>query len=117
MSYGLSFAEDFFTGQPDGEIGGDDIRALYPVSKRPQCVVQALVSLESREPAQFRDMVKKVLGYSLTDGQPADDTVFWELLEAVKKFDTCDTLTPPIDVYVCEGEYVTVYEDIEEEVA
>ena len=60
MSYGLSFAEDFFTGNTDG-IGEVDIRELYPVSKRPQCVVQALVSMEACEPAQFRTIVKKAL--------------------------------------------------------
>lgn len=116
MSYSLSFSEDFFSGTPDGEIGGDDIHKLYPVTARPQCVVQALVSLESREPAEFRGMVKKALGYTLPDEQPADETVFWELLEKVREYDTCDTLSPPIKVYVCEGEYVIVYEDIEEEV-
>ena len=117
MSFSLSFAEDFFTGSPDGEIGGDDIHKLYPVTPRPQNVVQALVSMEARQPKEFRAMVKKALGYSLLKGQPADETVFWELLEAVKKFDTCDTLTPPISVGVCEGYSVEVYEDTEEEVA
>jgi hypothetical protein len=117
MSYSLSFSEDFFTGYPNGEIGGDDIRNLYPVTSRPQCVVQALVSLEAREPAEFRSMARKALGYKLPDKQPIDETVFWELLEAVKKYDTCDTLSPPINVYVCDGEYVTVYEDVEEEIA
>jgi hypothetical protein len=117
MSYSLSFSEDFFSGTPDGEIGGDDIHKLYPVTPRPQNVVQALVSMEARQPKEFRAMVKKALGYSLLKGQPADETVFWELLEAVREFDTCDTLTPPISVYVCEGYSVEVYEDIEEEVA
>jgi hypothetical protein len=117
MSYGLSFAEDFFTGNTDG-IGEVDIRELYPVSKRPQCVVQALVSMEAHQPGEFRRMVKKALGYSLTKGQPADETVFYELLEAVRKYDRCDSLKSPIEVYVCAGGYyVTVYEDIEEEVA
>jgi hypothetical protein len=117
MSYSLSFSEDFFSGTPDGEIGGEDIHNLYPVSKKPQCVVQALVSMEAHQPGEFRRMVKKALGYSLTKGQPADETVFWELLEAVKKYDRCDTLTPPIEVYVCEWYSVIVYEDTEEEVA
>ena len=117
MSFSLSFAEDFFTGSPDGEIGGEDIHNLYPVSKRPQNVVQALVSMEARQPDEFRRMVKEALGYSLFRGQPADETVFWKLLEAVRKFDTCDTLTPPISVGVCEGYSVEIYEDIEEEVA
>jgi len=117
MSFSLSFAEDFFTGSPDGEIGGEDIHNLYPVSKRPQNVVQALVSMEARQPDEFRAMVKKALGYSLRPVRHADETVFWELLEAVKKFDTCDTLTPPISVGVCERYSVEVYEDIEEEVA
>lgn len=117
MSYSLSFSEDFFSGTPDGEIGSDDIHKLYPVTDRPQSVVQALVSMEARQPVKFMAMVKKALGYSLRKGQPADETVFFELLEAVKKFDTCDTLTPPISVGVCEGYCVIVYEDIEEEVA
>jgi hypothetical protein len=46
-----------------------------------------------------------------------DESVFYELLEAVKKYDTCDTLTPPIKVYLNEEHSVTVYEDTEEEVA
>lgn len=118
MSYELSFSEDFFTGHPDGEIGGDDIHNLYPVSKRPQCVAQALVSMEKRQPAQFRAMVQDALGYSLLDdGQPAGETVFWDLLEKIREYNTCDTLTPPISVYVCDGYSVEVYEDTEEEVA
>lgn len=117
MSYSLSFAEDFFSGTPDGEIGSDDIHKLYPVSKRPQSVMQALVSMEAHQPGEFRRMAKNALGYSPPKGQPAHDTVFWELLEAVRKYDRCDTLTPPIEVYVCERYSVIVYVDIEEEVA
>jgi hypothetical protein len=117
MSYSLSFSEEFFSGHPDGEIGGDDIRRLYPVTERPQSVIEALVSMESLQPAEFRVMVKEVLGYSLRDSEPADESVFWDLLEKVREYDTCDTLTPPIEVYVNKDHYVTVYEDIEEEVA
>jgi len=117
MSYELSFSEDFFTGTPDSEISRDDIHNIYQVTKRPQCVMQALVSLEKLQPAYFRAMVKKVLGYSLPKNQPADETVHWELLEKIRQYNTCDTLTPPIDVYVNKTYYVTVYEDREDEVA
>jgi len=128
MSYSLSFAEDFFSGTPDGEIGSDDIRKLYPVTRRPQNVVQALVSNEYYCPRTFRRMVKEILGYDLPKvdfknnahtppGLLVDESVFYELLEAVKKYDTCDTLTPPIKVYLNEEHSVTVYEDTEEEVA
>lgn len=117
MSYELSFAEEFFTGEPDGELGGDDIRACYPASKRPQCVMQALVSEEKYRPQLFRETVNEALGYSLKDGDPVNEHVFWDLLEAIKKYDTCDTLSSPIDVYIDKTHYVTVYEDKEEEVA
>jgi hypothetical protein len=112
MSYSLSFAEDFFTGTPDKEIGSDDLRNCYPVSERPQCVLQALISMEKFEPVEFRGMVKEVLGYRLNKNQSVDETVFWELLEAAKKYDTCDTLTPPVQVYLTPGYWVTVYNDI-----
>ena len=115
--YALSFTEDFFTGNPDGELGGDDLRNFYPVSDRPQCVLQALISEEVKEPAYFREMVKDTLGYSLPIGQPVDETVFFDPLEKIRKYSTCNTLTPPIDVYVDDHYYVTVYEDREEEVA
>jgi hypothetical protein len=117
MSYELSFSEDFFTGNPDRELGGDDIHNCYPITKRPQCVLQALVCEEANEPESFKRMVQEVLGYSLLDGQPAGETVFFELLEKVREYSTCDTLTPPIDVYLNDDHYVTVYEDREEEVA
>lgn len=113
--YELSFAEDFFTGEPDGELGGDDIRNLYPVTPRPQSVIQALISEEKTSPDYFRKMVKDTLGYEVTGS--VDETVFWELLEKIREYNTCDTLTPPIDVYIDEFYYVTVYEDIEEEEA
>jgi hypothetical protein len=117
MSYRLSFAEDFFMGTPDGEIGSDDLRKLYPVSPLPQNVMQALISMEIYEPGEFKRMVKEVLGYSLVKGQPADETVFHELMKKVRSYSTCDTLESPINVYVSDNYWVTVYEDTEEEVA
>jgi hypothetical protein len=114
MSYELSFSEDFFTGQPDEIL---DLRKSYPATKRPQCVMQALISIEKFMPAYFRALVREALGYSLTKGQPVDDTLFWELLEKIRAYNTCDTIVAPIDVYVCKDHYVTVYEDIEKEVA
>jgi hypothetical protein len=117
MSYELSFSEEFFTGEPEGEIGGDDLRNIYPATLTPQCVMQALVSTEKYRPGQFRTMVQETLGKSLEKGQRADETVHWELLEKIKEYSTCDTLTPPIRVYVNKEHYVTVYEDKEEECA
>jgi hypothetical protein len=114
--YSLSFAEDFFTGDSDG-IGEVDIHDLYPVTRKPQSVMQALVSMEKLAPARFREMVKETLGYKLEPGQPCDETVFWDLLEKVRQTNTCDTLSSPIQVYVTDDHYVTVYEDIEKEVA
>lgn len=107
--YELSFTEDFFTGGTDG-IGELSLTELYPVTKRPQSVMQALVSEEGLRPRQFREMVKEVLGYSPPNDQPADETVHWDLLEKVREYNTCDTLTPPIRVYVNENYWVTVYE-------
>jgi hypothetical protein len=116
MSYELSFAEDFFTGDAAG-IGEYDISDIYPVSKRPQCVMQALVSEEKLAPVRFRGMAQEVLGYSLTPSNPVDESVFWDLLEKIRQYNTCNTLTPPIRVYLNEDHYVTVYEDTEKEVA
>lgn len=115
--YSLSFAEDFFMGTPDGEISPDNLRNLYPITPRPQSVMQALVSMEIYEPGEFRRMVKKVLGYSLVKGQPADGTVFFELLKKVRSYNTCDSLSSPINVYLHDDYWVTVYEDTEEECA
>jgi hypothetical protein len=70
--------------------------------------MQALVSEEKLRPRQFREMLKEVLGYSLPAGQPADETVHWELLEKIREYDTCNTLTPPIRVYINADHYVTV---------
>jgi len=44
----------------------DDISKSYPVTKRPQCVMQALISTEKLLPKYFRVLVKEALGYSLT---------------------------------------------------
>ena len=114
MGYSLSFAEDFFTdeGYDEGRV-----REMATVTRRPQSVMQAIVSEEKLAPARFRRMVEKVLGYSLPAGQPADEAVFWDLLEAARKHNYCSSLRAPIDVYLNDDHYVTVYEDIEEEVA
>jgi len=82
MGYSLSFAEDFFTdeGYDEGRV-----RETATITRRPQSVMQAIVSEEKLAPARFRRMVEKVLGYSLPAGQPADEAVFWDLLEAARK--------------------------------
>ena len=114
--YELCFTEeDFFTGIPDIELGSDSLFASYPVSQRPRCVLQALISEAKLNPQYFKDMVKDVLGY--TDVPDVCESVFYELLNKVRKHSTCDTLTSPIEVYVDDFYYVTVYEDREDEVA
>lgn len=110
MIYELSFSEEFFTGSSIG-IGDLDLTELFPVTHTPQTVMQALVSAEKLRPRWFREMIKVVLGYSLPDGQPADETVHWELLERIRQYNTCDTLTPPIKVYIDVDHYVTVYDE------
>ena len=115
--YDLSFSEEFFMGQPDGEIGGDDFQYLYPITPRPQSVIEALLSEEHHNPKAFREMIKEVLGYSLEVKQSVDDILYCELLDKIKEYNTCDTLTPPIQVYINKDHYVTVYEDLEDEVA
>lgn len=114
MSYGLSFSEEFFT-----DNGYDEGRAREDatVTRRPQSVMQALISEEKLAPARFRKMIKDVLGYNICVGQLPDESVFWDLLEKIREYSTCDTLSPPIRVYLNEEHYVTVYEDIEKEVA
>ena len=116
--YSLSFAEDFFIGDEGCDC---PLCELYVVSRRPQNVMQALISMEKLAPARFRTMVKEVLGYDLPHTLPmfklCDETVFWDLLEKVRQYNTCDTLSSPIQVYLNDDHYVTVYEDIEQEVA
>jgi len=114
MSYDLSFTQDFFIGFPEGVIGETDIRTCYPVSERPQSVMQALVSEEKLNPIAFKVMVKETLGIQ---SGPYDESVFWDLLDKIRDYNTCDTLIPPIAVFVNEDHSVTVYEDIEEEIS
>lgn len=113
--YEICMTEDFFTGSPDIELGSDSLFCSYPVSKRPQCIMQALISEAKLNPKYFKDMVKDVLGYE--DFNENEESIFFELLDKVRKHATMDSLSAPIEVYVDDFYRVTVYSDIEEEVA
>lgn len=113
--YSLSFSEEFFTGYPTGNIGEQDLSDCYAIIPRPQCVLEALLSESYKDPDSFKNMVKDVLGYNLKD--TIEECIYWELLDKIREYNTCDTLTPPIKVYINEDYFITVYEDIEGEVA
>jgi hypothetical protein len=62
-------------------------------------------------------MVKSALGVEIKVNGSWDESLYWDLLEKVREYNTCDTLSSPIRVYLSEDHWVTVYEDIEKEVA
>jgi hypothetical protein len=108
MAFDLSFSEDFFTGDVP-------IEAIQP-SKRPTNILQALISWEHFDKPGFTKMLNDVLGsqYAQVWGrQPAGETVFYELLDQIRKVNTAANLNPPVEVYIDpQGYYsVKIYDD------
>jgi hypothetical protein len=105
MSYDLSFAEDFFDNE-------DSDRP----SRRPTSVMQALESMAKFEKDQFDEMIGEVLGaqYKEVHGgnKPVGETVYMELMDKVRKTNTCSNLNSPVEVWIDEdGNYkVDVYD-------
>jgi len=111
MSYELSFAEDFFSGNECIPSGDDDIINCYSASSRPKSVLQSLVSLARLHKDDFFVLVNEVLSidpFSLV--YPYCDCIFSDLLDKIREYNTCDSLSSPIEVYLDENHSITVYE-------
>jgi hypothetical protein len=105
MSYDLSFSEDFFTGE-----------GYESPSKRSTNVMQALESMAKFDRKEFDEMLGEVLGAKYKEvwggGGHIGETVFQELLDKVRKTNTCSSLSSPVPVWIDEhGDYkVDVYD-------
>lgn len=106
MAYDLSFSESFFSG-PD----------YYPEkSDRPTTVMQAIESLSDEEKIAI---AVNVLGADPDSAHLCVDSESFnhDVMEEIRKTNTCDTLSSPITVYIDkDGWYsVTVYEELPED--
>jgi hypothetical protein len=105
MSYGLSFSEEFFTGN-----GENDIYEMPP-SEKPTNVLQAAVSLP---PDQLQAIGQDVFGYDAESAQiwSTTESAAFEIVDKVRETDRCDDLSTPVTVYIDEEGYysLTVYD-------
>jgi hypothetical protein len=97
MAYALSFAEDFFWGDPD--IPPETL----PASDRPNSVYQALVSLNAHE---WKDLARDVFGVD------PDDLTIDAVITRIEETNTCSNLEPPVEIHIDqEGWYrLLIYE-------
>lgn len=97
MSYELSFAPEFFTGEE-----------LYPApTDEPRSLLEAIVSLPDET---FREVC---LATGLTTPELADfyvqsEMAPFELLEHARRVDSCSNLSVPVEVWLDEGGFYTV---------
>jgi hypothetical protein len=103
MAFGLSFSQEFFTGIED-----------YPTpSKRPTNCLQAIESLPEETKKGIAKDVLKVKGKKFIEMVIKSETFAHEVLDKLREYDTCDDLSPPIEVYI-NGDYsITVYAEID----
>lgn len=101
MAYALSFAEEFFWGDPD--IPPETL----PPSDRPTSVYQALASLNAHE---WDDLARDVFGTT------PEHLEISTVIVRIQETNTCGSLGSPVDVFVdAEGWYrVLVYDRKEE---
>lgn len=103
MAYDLSFSEEFFTGSED--------YYEMTVSERPTNVLQAILSLSAET---RRGIAKDVLGIEPDSVEFAIESDMFDIdvLDQLRKTNTCDSYSSPVTVYIDEeGFYsVTVYE-------
>jgi hypothetical protein len=101
--YDLSFSNEFFYGTEEFEH--------LQTSQKPTSVLQALISLAPEELTKIAEYVigKKVKNFHDIYWQD----MLWKIIDKIKETNTCDTLTPPVGVYVDpEGDFVVkVWDD------
>ena len=102
MGYGLSFSEEFFTG--DGTV---DLYEMPP-SERPTNVLQAIISLPRDEQLAI---ARDVMGSDSPDIYVDTESFPFDVLDKVRAYDYCDDLSSPINVYISPDYWVTVYEE------
>jgi hypothetical protein len=92
----LSFSEEFFYAEGEGPF------SLPPPSDRPASVCQALVSMPE---AEFRACCDRV------GVHPDGEAVINDLIDVIRRTDSCDDYSTPVTVYIDEdGDFsVTVY--------
>jgi len=101
MAYALSFAEEFFWGDPD--IPPETLRP----SDRPTSVYQALVSLSAHE---WAELARDVFGVT------PDRLEISTVIARIQETNTCGSLASPVDVFVdADGWYRLLVFDRKEE--
>lgn len=102
MAFSLSFSESFFTGDCD-------IYDIKP-SERPTSVLEAIASMDAYDHDNFVAMEKKLFGVDIVDYTP--ETFYYDVLEMVRKTDTCRDIRCPVTVYIDnDGNYtIDVYD-------
>ena len=91
MAYALSFAEDFFWGDPNVPP-----ETLQP-SERPTCVYQALVSLNAHE---WTELARNVFGVE------PDRLTIDAVISHIEETNTCGNLDAPVEIWIdAEGWY------------
>jgi hypothetical protein len=85
MAYALSFAEDFFWGDPNVPP-----ETLQP-SDRPACVYQALVNLSTHE---WAELARDVFGVE------PDHLEISTVIARIQETNTCGNLDSPVEVFV-----------------
>lgn len=109
MAYGLSFSEEFFTG--DGEV---DVYDIEP-SDKPTSVLQAIISMDANDKLA---MTRELFEMDEDAAKLYIDSESWgfDVLDKVRETDTCGDLSTPVDVWIDDnGRWVLdVYDSSDE---
>ncbi len=90
VPYGLEFTEEFF-GDPHTERG---------MVKEPESIAEALASMPDEE--------WRVMCLDVFPDEPEEDIGVAEVLEVVRRTNTCDNLDTPVEVWIDKSGYHTV---------
>jgi hypothetical protein len=102
MTYALSFARDFFWGDPSGS------QEQMDSSKHPTSVCQAIISISQQE---FRTLAREVFH---TEPECLDVAT---VIEKIRETNTCRNLNSPVEVFIDpDGNHSILVYDPEESV-
>ena len=106
MSYGLSFSEEFFTGT--------ELMENIEISERPTSILQALVSWAHLNKEEFINMLNHACHISpitlefYTNCRVLPEDVFYDLIEKIRRVDSCTNITVPVEVWIDRSGFYTV---------
>lgn len=91
MAYSLSFTPEFF-------VGPYDLDGIEFDKDRPTSVYQALVVMDSED---YLEMSEEVFG--------VEDIDIETVMSKIEETDTCRNLDSPVEVYIDEEGYYSIY--------